>query len=98
MSEQLAINVENIKCGGCANSIRKNLLGVEQVEDVQVDTQAGRVDVRASSTDEQLRDELVARLLSMGYPEQGSVEGLKAVKARASSFVSCAIGRVSGEA
>jgi copper chaperone len=31
----------------------------------------------------------------MGYPETGSVEGLKAVKAKASSFVSCVVGRMS---
>jgi copper chaperone len=31
----------------------------------------------------------------MGYPESGSVEGMKAATAKAKSFVSCAIGKVS---
>ena len=31
-----------------------------------------------------------------GYPEKGSVEGLKAAAATAKSFVSCAVGRISG--
>jgi copper chaperone len=30
----------------------------------------------------------------MGYPETGSVEGLKAAAMKARSFVSCAIGRI----
>jgi copper chaperone len=30
----------------------------------------------------------------MGYPEVGSVEGMKAAAAKAKSFVSCAIGRI----
>jgi copper chaperone len=38
---------------------------------------------------------LIAKLKSMGYPEQGSVSGLNAGLANAKSFVSCAIGRVS---
>jgi hypothetical protein len=43
---------------------------------------------------ESLRTEIVARLLKLGYPEQGSVEGLAALSAGAKSFVSCAIGRM----
>jgi len=39
--------------------------------------------------------ELLSKLKSMGYPEQGSVSGLDAGLANAKSFVSCAIGRVS---
>jgi copper chaperone len=42
-----------------------------------------------------LREALVAKLKSMGYPEHGSVSGFDAGLANAKSFVSCAIGRVS---
>jgi copper chaperone len=34
-------------------------------------------------------------LLSLGYPEKGSVAGMEALKAKGKSFVSCAIGRMS---
>ena len=33
-------------------------------------------------------------LLNLGYPEKGSAEGIAAAKAKAKSFVSCAVGRV----
>ncbi len=45
--------------------------------------------------DESLRDALVSKLKTMGYPEHGSVSGLDAGIATAKSFVNCAIGRVS---
>jgi copper chaperone len=45
--------------------------------------------------DASLRDALVSKLKSMGYPEHGSVSGLDAGLANAKSFVSCAIGRIS---
>ena len=32
-----------------------------------------------------------------GYPEAGSAAGMKALKAKAKSFVSCAVGRLASE-
>ena len=86
------IAVENIKCGGCANTIMKTLGKLDRVERVNVDIEQGRVSVDA--TDEN-REQLVRTLLQSGYPEKGSAEGIKAAKAKAKSFVSCAIGRIS---
>lgn len=88
MSEQ--ISVENIKCGGCANSIQKGLLKIEGVDSVNVDIEQGVVNIEGHAQ----RDALVQSLLSMGYPEKGSVEGLHSLKAKATSFVSCAVGRI----
>ncbi|MCV6637678.1 heavy metal-associated domain-containing protein [Candidatus Albibeggiatoa sp. nov. NOAA] len=88
MSEQ--IQVENIKCGGCANSIQKGLLKIEGVDAVEVDIEQGAVSIDGSAD----RDTLIQSLLSMGYPEKGSVEGLSSLKAKATSFVSCAVGRI----
>jgi len=85
------VSVENIKCGGCANSIVKGLQKLEGVASVTVDVEHGRVTIDAD-------DSLIAateRLLKLGYPEQGSAAGLKAAKAKAKSFVSCAVGRFS---
>jgi len=85
------IEVENIKCGGCANSITHSLQQLDGVSRVSVDIGNGRVHVTAAGDD---RAQLVAALLKNGYPEKGSTEGLQAAKARAKSFVSCAIGRL----
>jgi copper chaperone len=87
----MRIEVENVKCGGCANSIRKGLLDVAGVSGVDVDIETGVVEVRA---DEALRADITRRLASMGYPETGSVQGLQSAGAKAKSFVSCAVGRM----
>ncbi len=89
-----SIEVENIKCGGCANSIRKRLLEIDGVSEVTVDIDAGVVTVEAPET---ARAVIVATLEKMGYPERGRVAGLKAAGAKAKSFVSCAVGRLSDE-
>ena len=86
------IEVENIKCHGCANTITKQLGKLDGVADVSVDIASGQVHVEAH---EDHRDQLVAALQANGYPEKGSAEGIEAAKAKAKSFVSCAIGRIS---
>ena len=90
----MRIEVENIKCGGCAGSIRKGLAAVDGVGSVEVDIEGGVVDVQAS---DDLRPEITRKLSSMGYPETGSVQGLKSAGAKARSFVSCAVGRMDKE-
>jgi len=88
------INVENIKCGGCASTIRSRLEAMDNVSKIDVDIAEGIVSVDAA---EDTREAVTARLLKLGYPESGTAEGIAAVKARAKSFVSCAVGRISGE-
>jgi len=85
------IKVENIKCGGCAGTINKRLNELDSVDDCQVDIENGIVSI---SGDESSRDEATQLLLSLGYPETGTAEGLKAATAKAKSFVSCAVGRM----
>jgi copper chaperone len=85
------IAVENIKCGGCASSIRSRLLERELASAVEVDVAEGLVHVEG---DPQWREQAISALASMGYPETGSVEGLRAAALKPKSFVSCAIGRI----
>jgi copper chaperone len=89
---QIQIHVENIKCGGCEKSIIKGLTSIEGLSNIVIDREQQMVSVVADAS---LRDALVSKLKSMGYPEQGSVSGLDAGLANAKSFVSCAIGRIS---
>ena len=85
------VSVENIKCGGCANTIRSRLVEDGLAEAVAVDIEQGAVDVDG---DPAQRDRVVTLLARIGYPEVGSVEGLRAAAAKARSVVSCAIGRI----
>ncbi len=41
------IEVENIKCGGCANTIKGKLGALDGVSDVQVDIENGRITLEA---------------------------------------------------
>ena len=57
-----------------------------------VDIEAAQVIVSGSG---HLEHSVVAALTRLGYPPRNSVQGAAAVKAKAKSFVSCAIGRMS---
>ena len=85
------IKVENIKCGGCAGTIRTKLEAMDDVHAIEVDIERGIVNVDAA---DDTRDAVAAKLLKLGYPESGTAEGIAAAKAKAKSFVSCAVGRL----
>lgn len=87
------ISVENIKCGGCAGTITRKVNAIEGVESTEVDVDAGIVKVHGA---EDLDALLTSTLLKLGYPESGSAEGIAAAKAKAKSFVSCAVGKMRG--
>nr|VFJ88836.1 MAG: copper chaperone [Candidatus Kentron sp. LFY]VFJ90144.1 MAG: copper chaperone [Candidatus Kentron sp. LFY]VFK15295.1 MAG: copper chaperone [Candidatus Kentron sp. LFY] len=88
---QYTIEVDNIKCHGCANTIRKKTMAVHDVEEVVVEVETGTVTV---TSPDDLREPISKTLRSLGYPQRGSTEGFDHVKAKATSFVSCAIGRM----
>lgn len=86
------ITIDNLKCGGCANSIRTAISKIDGVEEVHVNVETSEVEVLS---DESLaREEILNKLSSMGYPEQGAQNNLGH---KAKSYVSCMIGRMSPE-
>ena len=87
----MKIVVENIKCGGCANSITSKLKETFNYEHVDVDVAESTVIIDDKVVDE---TEVENVLHKLGYPRINSVEGLEAAKTKAKSFVSCAIGRI----
>ena len=85
------ITVDNLKCGGCENTIKTTLKKMAGVEKVNINSENSQVSV---VHDESVTHNMLARALkAMGYPETGTTEGLDAVLTNAKSFVSCAIGR-----
>jgi len=82
------LNVENIKCNGCATSIRHGLTKISGVKEVIVDIDHGIINIETS--DDVVREDLIEKLLHMGYPETGKGSALTT----ATSYVSCMIGRV----
>ncbi len=81
------IEVENIKCGGCANSIEKALLKIKGVDSVKVNVDNGIIVIVGDA----LRPELVAKLTQIGYPEKGN----NTMACQAKSYLSCAVGKFS---
>ncbi len=61
------IKVANVKCGGCAATIREQLAPLSGVKDVDVDIQTGIVKVRGDGLS---RGVLEEKLRSIGYPPQ----------------------------
>ncbi len=82
--------IENLKCGGCASSIRNGLITLPGITDVEVDFETNTVTVEAEQDD--IRSLVADTLSSMGYPEAGHNTLLKQGK----SYISCAIGRIKG--
>lgn len=80
------IEVENIKCGGCMNSIKTTLLKIKDVTEVAIDKESDTITIN-SNTD---RAVFVNTLSSLGYPEKGHNTLLHKGK----SFVSCAVGNL----
>ncbi|SMN00238.1 Heavy metal transport/detoxification protein [uncultured Candidatus Thioglobus sp.] len=85
------IAVDNIKCGGCAGTITKKLNATFNTDEVDIDIEQGVIKI---DVDDSKRDEVVKVLLDLGYPEIDSVHGFGSAKAKAKSFVSCAIGKM----
>ena len=92
MAVLMNIEIENLKCGGCARSILNGLATVKGVSNVEVDLDHNLVKF---SGEEASRGRVAEKLRAMGYPEKGTLDGLSAGVANAKSFVSCAIGRMS---
>ncbi len=85
------LEVENIKCGGCANTIQTKINKQHKLENLEVDVENGFVKFEAATD---ISKEVAVTLKSLGYPKAGSVEGFDNIKAKAKSFASCAVGRM----
>lgn len=84
-----SINILNLKCNGCANTIRKGLLSIEGINKVEVSLENSEIKINKVS--ENIFTKVKEKLASMGYPEVGDTNTLLH---KAKSFVSCASGRI----
>ncbi len=82
------IQVQNIKCGGCRNTITKALENLGAT-DIMVDITTGTIQYAYAGNLVDISD----KLLSLGYPEVGSDKAGK-ILTKAQSYLSCAIGKL----
>ena len=84
--------VENVKCGGCANTLKKALL--EDYGEVEVDLEKIPREITLTLKDEDLEN-LKFKLRSLGYPlTNDKLSTFQTINTKAKSFVSCAIGKI----
>lgn len=87
--KQETILVANLKCHGCANTIRKNLSLLNGMKQVEVDHENGEVKIEYE--DSLNRKTITVNLLKLGYPEATEENGLLT---QLKSYASCVIGRI----
>lgn len=86
--------VQNVRCGGCASTLRTAL---EEYGEVKVNLMVTPREITLDVDDEQMED-LKMKLRSVGYPLVGDdLNMLQTVQTKATSFVSCAIGKMDKE-
>lgn len=85
------IYVDNLKCGGCANTITKNVKEFKNVDAVVVDPEESKVTIQSHETID--LTEIKNKLHQLGYPEKDTTEGLDKFASNVKSYVSCAIGK-----
>ena len=83
------LQIQNLKCGGCAHTIETRLQELEGISNIVVDNDAHSVSFNYNDTKE---IESAKTLLStLGYTVAGESNPLTK---KAKSFVSCAIGKM----
>jgi copper chaperone CopZ len=82
------IQIENLKCGGCAATIKKGLLSLDAIEEVTVDVEKSIVSITSDNDNLEIVKDKLSKL---GYPEVGDKN---TIVHKAKSFVSCAVGRI----
>jgi copper chaperone CopZ len=86
---QTQIIVQNLKCGGCANTISKHLNALEKVSNVEIEAEVSTV---SFTYEDELTLTLVQnKLKQLGYPIVGDANSYMN---KAKSYISCATGKM----
>lgn len=84
--------VENVKCNGCATTLKNKLAEEFGTVDVNLEVEPREITLEIA---EEKRDDLQTALRGLGYPlstdELGMVDN---TTAKFKSFVSCAVGKI----
>ena len=92
LSRKQTFQVENVKCGGCASTLKTKLK--DKFGDVEVDLEKFPREITLN-LDPRKIGELSAALKKLGYPFSSDKLGfVDTASTKAKSFVSCAIGKM----
>ncbi|MEZ4857285.1 MAG: heavy metal-associated domain-containing protein [Flavobacteriaceae bacterium] len=84
------IQIQNLKCGGCAKTVIDTLKKIKGLSDITIDLDKNIVSF--SLVEASLLETVENKLTEIGYPPVGSKNS---VITKAKSFVSCAAGKMS---
>jgi len=86
------LQVENVKCGGCASTLTSKLK--EAFGEIEVNLQTHPREITLEIEDDKL-EALTVALRGLGYPLSTDELGLvQTASTKAKSFVSCAVGKI----
>lgn len=83
------LEIQNLKCGGCANTIVNRLSELKDVLEIKVDNTNDTVSFNYSNEND--LTEVKNLLVKLGYPVAGEKNALTT---KAKSFMNCAVGRI----
>ncbi len=83
------VEIQNLKCNGCASTINNKLSGLDNIKGVSVDVENHSVSFEYDK--EETFEIAKKELHKLGYPLVGEENKLQS---KAKSYVSCAIGRM----
>ena len=86
---EASIIVQNLKCGGCANTITKKISALNGISEVFVDKDTSKVTFQSLSPKEV--EQVKLTLKSIGYP---SIDEDNSLTSKMKSMVSCASGKL----
>ena len=86
------IIVANLKCGGCATSIKNKLKELHGIDSINIDLDSNNISIIHQGIVN--RDIITAQLKAIGYPEATEENGLLL---QLKSYASCMIGKLSSD-
>ncbi len=87
--------VINVKCGGCASTLKKSL--AESFGEVEVNLEVMPRQITLDVSEDRI-DQLREKLKSLGYPmTDEDLSTIERIGTTAKSFASCAVGRMSND-
>ncbi|MCI0500543.1 MAG: heavy metal transporter [Epsilonproteobacteria bacterium] len=92
MNQKQTFAVLNVKCSGCANTLKKSLLEEFGEVEINLDIMPREITLNIDATQ---IESLKSKLKTLGYPfVTDELNTIEKITTTAKSFISCAIGKI----
>jgi len=83
-----SVIVQNLKCGGCANTITSKLSEIKNISDIDIDVDESKILFTFINEEDTIL--IKEKLKKIGYP---SIEDENTIVSKTKSYISCATGK-----